>query len=281
MASALLSYEQVNALMGQDNVVLLDATFVLPNTPVDPYLFYKNKRIGNAQFFDVDEVADKTSSLPHMLPTPEFFAECVGKMGISNNTKVIIYGQSGIALGPARAWWMFKAFGHQDVYILNGSLQDWENQGYSVEISEPEEPVVQSYTASLNPNVVVDIDQVMDISLQKSAPILDARPKDRFDGVAPEPREGMRGGHIPNSCCLPAGSLINPQTGGLKSPEALQELIDEKHLKGAPTPVMTCGSGVTACLIGLAFYELGRNDFKIYDGSWSEWGMSDRPVEAA
>ena len=181
-------------------------------------------------------------------------------------------------MGPARAWWMFRSFGHKDVSILNGSMAHWENQGFPVNSNEPETPAPSSYNAILNKDMVVDIDQVMDISASQSAPILDARPAERFSGQAEEPRPGMRSGHIPNSRNIQTGSLINPNSGGLKNNEELKEIIANDILETSASPVMTCGSGVTACVIALACYQLGREDWRIYDGSWSEWGQSNHPV---
>lgn len=280
MQSALLSYDDAEKQRQSENVLFLDATFVLPGTPVDPKLMYRNKRIGNAQFFDVDEIADQSSSLPHMLPDQPTFEREVAKLGVSNDTTLIIYGQNGLALGPARAWWMFRIFGHENVFILNGSMNDWEAQGFPVETSEPIIPEKGNYQAKFHREKVVNIEQVNEISSKGHAPILDARPAERFYGEATEPRPGMRSGHIPNSINIPTGTLINPATGGLKEKSELQGCICDEVLKNKNVaPIMTCGSGVTACVIALAFYELGHDNWQIYDGSWTEWGASDYPIE--
>ncbi len=280
MKSALISYKELENLIQADDgqLVLLDATFVLPNSPVDPYVMYQHKRIGNAVFFDIDQVADHNSSLPHMLPSAADFEEMVSAMGISNDSRIIVYGQAGLALGPARVWWMFKIFGHDCVSILNGSMMDWEEKGYPVNTDAPSMPQAASFKAKFNSDMVVDIDQVDQISQHRAAHILDARPAERFSGLAQEPRAGMRSGHIPNSINIPTGTLIDPQTGGLKDTNQLTKVIPLDILQADAPPVMTCGSGVTACVIALAFHELGHGDFRIYDGSWSEWGQSEKII---
>ncbi len=280
MKSALLSYEDLNTILKQnaDDVVLLDATFVLPNTPIDPQLMFQNKRIGHAQFFDIDEIADQSSPLPHMLPSADTFAAKVSDLGISNKDKIIIYGQTGLALGPARAWWMFRTFGHDNVFILNGSLTHWEQQGFPIITQPPSQRAETNFTACFNPDRVVSMSDLSNISAKADTPILDARPAERFSGQMSEPRAGMRSGHIPNSTNIPTGHLINGQTGGLKEKEELMEIIPDNFLNSQTSAVMTCGSGVTACVIALAFHELGKDNWRIYDGSWSEWGSSDQPV---
>lgn len=280
MQSALIEYEELNRLLSEnaEDLVLLDATFVLPNTPIDPNLIFQNKRIGHAQFFDIDKIADHNCDLPHMLPSQDVFEEKVSKLGISNNSKVVIYGQTGIALGPARAWWMFRIFSHDNVFILNGSMQDWEEKGFPVEMSAPKEMSLGKFKSKYNPDRVVSMDQVSKASEHKSCLIFDARPPERFSGQAEEPRPGMRSGHIPNSDNIPAGKLINPKTGGLRDKQDLAGVIPDEALHSPSAPIMTCGSGVTACVIALAFYELGSDQWCIYDGSWSEWGQSDYPI---
>ena len=186
MQSALIEYEELNTLLSQnaENLVLLDATFVLPNTPIDPYLIYRNKRIDHAQFFDIDDIADQDSNLPHMLPSQNVFEEKVSELGISNDSKVIIYGQGGLALGPARAWWMFRIFGHDNVFILNGGMMDWEEKGFPIVTNPPVNLPKGKFSGNYNPDRVVDINKVCEVCESKTAPILDARPAERFSGQA-------------------------------------------------------------------------------------------------
>ncbi|MCB9963803.1 MAG: sulfurtransferase [Rhodospirillales bacterium] len=282
--TALLSFDELRQIASREQadfsggrVVILDATFILPGTSeTTAYQNFCQARIATAQFFDIDDIADLKSDLPHMLPSPEVFSQKVSALGISNESHVIIYGQNGIAMGPARAWWMFRAFGHENVQILNGSLASWKASGGSlVTTGQPAEPPSlpsQPFHAVFHPELVCARCEVEDISTRRAAPILDARPAPRFDGIMPEPRPGLALGHIPGSRNIPAGNLVDGETGCLKNKSDLQHYFDDDILQAEIAPVMTCGSGVTACVIALALYELGRSDAKVYDGSWAEWG---------
>jgi thiosulfate/3-mercaptopyruvate sulfurtransferase len=269
--SALIDPATLAAIIDQPDLHIIDATY-----PANPP-FFQSIRIGNAISFDIDAICDQTTSLPHMLPSADEFAAAVGAMGIGNDDEVIIYDQAGIAFAAARVWWMFRTFGHKKIRVLDGGLPAWHRAGYRINTLPPQTPEPVSYTARLNPSLVRSAQQVKDAIDNEGIIILDARPPERFAGLAAEPRPDMRAGHIPGSINVPSASIIDPQTGMLNRDAAQIKSIAGEHPSGIIT---SCGSGVTACVLALALHEAGFKEAAVYDGSWSEWGLasSDWPV---
>ncbi|GJL84692.1 MAG: thiosulfate sulfurtransferase [Micavibrio sp.] len=262
-------------------VKLIDATFVMPGAADNPRTNWKKKRIGNAAFFDIDEIADQNTDLPHMLPSPEEFERAVSAMGIRDNHMVVVYGQSGMVMGPARAWWMFRTFGHDKVCVLNGGLPAWLKEGYKLNTEPPQTPTPSNFKAFFRPELVRNMHDITKAFKEdkegkrnqgETVSIFDARPAPRFNGTAPEPRAGLRSGHIPGSRNIQASDLVYMENGKLKPYEELYEIfIEAGYVPGTPA-ITTCGSGVTACLIALALHNQGFNA-SVYDGSWAEWGQ--------
>ena len=261
----------LHTLLADPSVKILDSTFVLPGSAEYPDKVWQKERISHAAFFDIDDIADRNTHLPHMLPSPKEFEGAVSALGISNDDLVVIYGQSGMVMGPARAWWMFRAFGHNKVCVLNGGLPAWRVEGYKLNTDPPQTPSSNSFKASLQPDLVCNIKDVQKAIKDRGTTILDARPAPRFNGEAPEPRESLHSGHMKGSRNIPAGSLVDSQSGRLKSPEALYEIFVQADYKPGNPVITTCGSGVTACMIALALYRQGC-EAAVYDGSWAEWG---------
>ncbi|MDB2682654.1 rhodanese-like domain-containing protein [Alphaproteobacteria bacterium] len=277
-SAGIIEPEQLKELLESGSAVrVLDATFVLPGSDVDPQKVFAAKRIGDAAFFDVHEIADKDCALPHMLPSPEEFAVAVSALGISNDDFVIVYAQHGMVMGPARAWWMFRVFGHDRVCVLNGGLPAWEAAGLEIHTGAPvgSAPSSQPFKADFRADLVADINKMQELS-ECGAQIYDARPMARFSGEATEPRAGMRSGHIPGSSCVPASSLVDGESGKMKPLDVLQRIFDESGLDRSQPIHATCGSGVTACMLALALFALGSKDVVVYDGSWSEWGCESQ-----
>ncbi len=259
-------------------IKIIDGTFVLPTSTEKPYQSFSSSRIPSAIFFDIDEIADKNTDLPHMLPSPSEFEHAMSRLGISNDDFVVIYGQSGMVMGPARIWWTFRCFGHENVCVLNGALPAWKAAKLPLETASPL-PITATkrYTANLKQNLVKNLEDMQKIAQEgHNALILDARPEGRFNGTVPEPRADLRSGHMPNSQNLPCVKLICSETGKLKSKKELNEILPTQIQSTTPTPriITTCGSGVTACMITLAFYHLGYKKTAVYDGSWAEWGQN-------
>ena len=258
------------------SIKLIDASYSLPNGQ-DPYASYLTNHINDATFFDIDKIADQESPLPHMLPKPEDFGTAASALGLSNNDFIVVYGQTGIIMGPARVWWTFKIFGHDAVCVLDGGLPSWIEAGYAVS-HDPVSIRPGHYKAAYRPALVKNLTQMAQAS-SESLQIYDARPAARFSGAAPEPRPGMRAGHIPGSRNSPATELVDPQ-GRLKAPSAIEAILQGVKFDPQQPVYATCGSGVTACVIALALYRIGYYDWAIYDGSWSEWGnlISNLPI---
>ena len=264
-------------------IIFIDSTFILPNSHEDIYKNYKEKRITNAVFFDLKAISNKKSIYPNMLPEEKYFSEYASNLGIINSDILIIYGQHGMLMGPARAWWMFKWFGHNDVIVLNGGLTAWENEGFAIETNPPKAYKKSEYTASnFNSEAIIDMAEVLEASKNKLCPIIDARPKDRFSGKSLEPRVSMRSGHIPNSKNIPCSTLVG-NDGKFKTKGQINQIfknsgidIDDKNLENRI--ITTCGSGVTACAISLALHYIGHTNVAVYDGSWSEWGLETSPT---
>ncbi|MGN7438361.1 MAG: sulfurtransferase [Alcanivorax sp.] len=278
----LSTIEQCAQSAGID-IVYLDGSFVLPSSDQDIHKNYQSKRLPGALFFDITSIADKSSTLPHMIPDAEGFSQAVSRLGIKNTDLIVVYGQHGLVMGPARVWWMFKGFGHPNVIVLNGGLPAYEQAGLPLETNTPNTPEPSIYKASLfNDSMVIQMDQMLDTVRNKSGHILDARPANRFSGESPEPRENMRSGHMPGALNAPSSTLVD-ENGKLKSAEDLQKLFADAGVTPEPDQniITTCGSGITACALSLALYHLGHHKTAVYDGSWSEWGLGDSntPIE--
>jgi thiosulfate/3-mercaptopyruvate sulfurtransferase len=273
----LVSCEWLAQRLGAPEIVVLDATFFLPNQQRNAAEEYRQAHIPEARFFDIDAVADKSTPLPHMLPTPEQFAEAVGAMGIDNDSHVIAYDRN-FFMASARLWWTFRVFGHDRVSVLDGGLARWMAEGRPLTEQLPA-VTARRFTARFRPELVRDLEQMKALLAEREAQILDARSPGRFAGTEPEPRAGLRSGHIPGSRNLFFKSLIDEATHRLKSPAELEELCREAGIDSHQPVTTSCGTGVTAAILALGLFCLGNENVAVYDGSWTEWGgREDTPV---
>jgi thiosulfate/3-mercaptopyruvate sulfurtransferase len=274
---ALVSTEWLAQHLSAPDVRVVDATYFLPGSDRDARAEYNERHIPGAVFFDIDAIADRTSRLPHMLPDAEAFAAAVGALGIGRGDRVVVYDVRGV-VSAARVWWTFRAFGHDAVAVLDGGLRKWRAEGRPVESGTPT-PTARPFAARLRPELVRDLGAMRANLTSRSAQVLDARSAGRFAGTEPEPRAGLRGGHIPGSLSLPYETLYRAD-GTLKAPDELGAAFRAAGVDLGRPVVTTCGSGVTASVLALALYLVGRPDVAVYDGSWSEWGgRSDTPIE--
>lgn len=268
----LVSTDWLARHMGSPDLRVIDASWYLPAANRDPRAEYDAAHIPGARFFDIDEIADSSSDLPHMAPPPEKFVSRMRAMGIGDGHQVVVYDGAGL-LSAARVWWLFRLMGKTDVAVLDGGLPKWQAEGRE---TEDMPPILRDrhMTVQRNAQLVKDVTQVAAASKLRSAQILDARSEGRFRGEEPEPREGLRSGHIPNSINLPYTRLLNPD-GTMKPRGELARVMEAAGVDMKTPVITTCGSGVTAAILSLALEILGHRNHALYDGSWAEWGMYD------
>jgi len=271
----LVSTEWLASHLGDPRVRILDATFKMPGVLPLPTEDFLAAHIPGAAFFNVETVADRDNPLPHMYPSAEQFARDVAALGVSSDATVVVYDAGGWVAAP-RAWWMFLSFGHRNVKVLDGGLQKWRAEGRAVETG-PASPKPGHFTAIFDPSFIRSRVQVVDNLTSRREQLIDARARNRFEGSVPEPRAGLRAGHIPASLNLPYGELFDASTGTMKSVAELKQLFGKEGLDLGRPVVTTCGSGVSAAVLTLALYRLGLRDTALYDGSWTEWGAADGP----
>ncbi|MDA9404855.1 3-mercaptopyruvate sulfurtransferase [Bradyrhizobium sp. CCBAU 45389] len=271
----LVSTEWLAAHMGDANVKILDASFKLPGVLPLPKDDYLAAHLPGAVFFDVDAVSDHSNPLPHMFPSAEQFGRDVGNLGISNADTVVLYDAGGWVAAP-RAWWMFLSYGHANVRILNGGLKKWRAEGRATEGGEVK-PKPATFKASYDPKRVRSMQQLIANVESRAEQVIDARAADRFEGRAPEPRPGIRSGHIPGARNVPYNQLFDAATGEMKPLDHLRAAFTGAGVKLDAPIVTSCGSGVSAGVLTLALYRLGVTDTALYDGSWSEWGQDKGP----
>ena len=251
------------------DVRVVDASWYMPGEKRSPRAEFEASHIPGSVFFDIDAISDKSSALPHMLPSPDEFSQAVGALGIGNGDPVVVYDGSGM-FSAARVWWMFKAMDHDDIKVLDGGFPKWTREGRAV-ASGAAHPQAKSFAADFKPSLVRDFDAVMAVVKGKSAQIADARSASRFTASEPEPRAGVRGGHMPGARNVHYRSLLNDD-GSFKSPDQLRDVIARAGIDATRPVVTTCGTGVTAAIVMLALDEIGAADVALYDGSWTEWG---------
>lgn len=269
-ADSLVDTDWLEAHLDDPNVKILDGSWHLPATGRDGLAEYTTSHIPGAEHFDINAVSDKTSSLPHMLPTADAFAAAVGAMAITNDHRVIVYDADGLFSAP-RVWWMFRVFGHDNVALLSGGFRKWTAEGCRV-TADAYSSGSATFTARFNPHMVRSLDQIVRFAEDESEIVLDARAADRFAGRSPEARPGVEAGHIPGSSNLPYGEIIDPETGMFRDAAALALAFEASGLNDGKPIATTCGSGVSACILGMGLHLMGNNNWSVYDGSWTEWG---------
>lgn len=260
------------------NVKVIDASWHMPATGRSGKDEFAKCHIEGAVHFDIDEIADKSTNLPHMMPSPEFFAKTCGELGIANDDYIVIYDSIGIFSAP-RVWWMFRHMGHDKVAVLDGGLKKWLAENKPV-ASNPITAKLNNFKAQPKPDLIRDSSHILENIETKAAQIIDARSNTRFTGEEKEPRAGLKSGHIVGSCNVHYAALIN-QDGTIKDDAAISQVFTNAGIDLDRPIITSCGSGVTACILAIALAKIGKWDVPIYDGSWTEWGqLENAPIES-
>ena len=261
----------------KDSIVLLDGSWYLPNLKREPFKEYTESSIPFARFFDIDTVCDQNSNLPHTIPNTNQFENSVNKLGIKNSDHIVIYSKEGIGTSP-RVWWLFKIFGHNKISILNGGIKSWIDEGGKITKGKIEKFSNINYKANYNSAHFCNLSEIQEVTKNNACQIIDARSKGRFDGILPEPRKNIRSGHITGSQNLPYQDLMD-NNGYLLGSKKLKILLSKRNINTNESIISTCGSGVSACVLAFALELIGKQDWKVYDGSWTEWvTMEDKNI---
>ncbi|MEM7171797.1 MAG: 3-mercaptopyruvate sulfurtransferase [Pseudomonadota bacterium] len=250
---------------------VIDATYFMPHEPLDARAEFEAQHIPGAVFFDIDDIADSDSDLPHMLPSPVKFSSRVRKLGLGDGLRFVVYDQKGVWSSP-RVWWTFRYFGHHDVAVLEGGLPKWQQEDRPI-ADGPARSDERHFSPRMDSFMLREKDQMEANIKSGREQVIDARARGRFMGEDPEPREGLRKGHIPGSLNLPYNELFDAADGSMLSPEDLKARFEQAGLDMKGPVVTTCGSGITAAILALGLYRAGHRDVALYDGSWSEWGL--------
>ena len=275
---ALVSTEWLAEHLNSPDVRVVDGSWYLPTEDRDPHAEYREQHISGSVFFDIDDIADETSSLPHMLPSPEKFSSRVRKLGLGDGVRIVVY-DGGNMMAAARVWWTFRVFGHEDVAVLDGGMAKWLAEGRPI-TDEPTTPKERHFTTRLNTFLVRDSEQVRTNIDSGREQLVDARGAGRFTGEQPEIRPGVRSGHIPGSRNLPYDHLLNPADQTVVDTDGIAAAFAQIGIDPAKPVMTTCGSGISASFLALALHLVGSKRVAVYDGSWTEWGgHEETPVE--